>query len=119
MIILGINGGVRPGYQDTSAVLTVNGEVIAAVEEERLNRIKHAPGQWPYLAILEVLKLGGIRIEEVDIVATHLSHMGMYTNNLYRNIFTTPLIINPRLSDTTTIFAMPPAHILPPVLIKR
>lgn len=76
MIILGINGGVRPGYQDTSAVLTVNGEVIAAVEEERLNRIKHAPGQWPYLAILEVLKLGGIRIEEVDIVATHGSTWG-------------------------------------------
>jgi predicted NodU family carbamoyl transferase len=36
MIILGINGGVRLGYQDVSAVLIRDGKLLAAVEEERL-----------------------------------------------------------------------------------
>ena len=47
MYILGINGGVRLGYKDISAALIKDGEVIGAVEEERLNRVKHSPGQLP------------------------------------------------------------------------
>jgi carbamoyltransferase len=69
--ILGINGGVRPGYQDISAVLMHNGKVIAAVEEERLNRVKHAAGQLPILSIKEVLRIGRIGIKEISVVAFH------------------------------------------------
>ena len=47
MYILGINGGVRMGYQDISAVLVKDGVVVAAIEEERLNRIKNSPNQLP------------------------------------------------------------------------
>ncbi|EFK96736.1 carbamoyltransferase family protein [sediment metagenome] len=47
------------------------GEIIAAVEEERINRIKYAPGQLPELAIREALKIGGISMNDVDIIATH------------------------------------------------
>ncbi|MCB0364452.1 MAG: carbamoyl transferase [Bdellovibrionaceae bacterium] len=71
MLILGINGGVRLGYQDISAVLVRDGRVIAAVEEERLNRIKNSPGQLPEQSILEVLKIAGVTIQDVDLVATH------------------------------------------------
>ena len=69
--MLGINGGVRPGYQDVSAVLLKNGELIAAIEEERLNRIKFSAGQLPVLSIQEVLRMGKITIQDISIVALH------------------------------------------------
>lgn len=76
MYILGINGGFRQGYQDVSAVLLHHGEVMAAVEEERMSRVKHAAGRLPYLSILEVLRMGGITMNEVDTVAFHGSTWG-------------------------------------------
>jgi carbamoyltransferase len=71
MYILGINGGFRAGYQDVSACLVKNGEVIAAIEEERISRVKFSAGKLPYLAILEVLKIGNISIQDVSLVAFH------------------------------------------------
>lgn len=71
MYILGINGGFRQGYQDVSAVLIKDGEVIAAVEEERLTRVKFSAGKLPYLSIIEVLKIANISIQDVSIVAFH------------------------------------------------
>ena len=71
MIILGINGGFRAGYQDVAACLVHNGVVIAAVEEERLNRIKFSPGRLPFLAVKEVLTIAGITIDQVDLVTYH------------------------------------------------
>lgn len=69
--ILGINGGVRPGYQDISAVLMQDGKMIAAIEEERLNRVKHTAGHLPILSVKEVLRIGGISIKNVSVVAFH------------------------------------------------
>ena len=71
MIVLGINGGVRLGYQDISAALVINGKLVAAVEEERLNRIKHSAGQLPQKAIQYVLAAAGVNIKDVDYVASH------------------------------------------------
>lgn len=71
MYILGINGGVRHGYQDVSATLIKDGKVIVAMEEERLNRIKFSPGQLPERSIAECLKYAGIQIHDIDIVASH------------------------------------------------
>jgi len=69
--ILGINGGVRAGYQDIAAVLMRDGRVIAAVEEERLNRVKHSAGQLPISSIKEVLRIANITIQDVAVVAFH------------------------------------------------
>jgi carbamoyltransferase len=71
MVILGINGGFRQGYQDASACLIVNGDVLAAVEEERLNRIKFSAGRLPYLSVFEVLKIAKVKFEEIDCIAFH------------------------------------------------
>jgi len=76
MYILGINGGVRAGYQDVSAVLLKNGEVIYAIAEERLNRRKHSAGQLPFLAIKEALKYANISMQDISYVATHGSTWG-------------------------------------------
>lgn len=96
MIILGINGGVRAGYQDVSAVLLCDGKVIAAVEEERLSRVKHSPGQLPFLAVHEVLSIGNISIREVDVIATHGSTWGEQYDEVLRSYFTNTFGFCPR-----------------------
>lgn len=70
-IVLGINGGVRPGYQDISAVLMCNGMLLAAIEEERLNRVKHVARQLPVLSIKEASSIADICIHDVSLVAFH------------------------------------------------
>ena len=89
MYILGINGGVRLGYRDASAVLYHKGEVIAAVEEERLNRIKSSPHQLPQLAIQQVLEIAGVSIQDVDVVATHGSTWGVQYEQVLKDYFET------------------------------
>ena len=53
MIILGINCY----HANSSAALVVDGKLVFAIEEERLNRIKNSGG-FPYLSIEECLKKG-------------------------------------------------------------
>lgn len=60
---------------DASAVLFRDGKLIAAIGEERLNRIKLWNGV-PMEAIEEVLILGGISLQDVDVIATHGSVPG-------------------------------------------
>jgi carbamoyltransferase len=71
MNVLGIVGGTRQGYQDCSAVLAIDGKIISAIEEERLLRIKHAPGLLPERAIRQVLKINKLTIKDIDLVVTH------------------------------------------------
>ena len=71
MYILGINGGFGGGYQDACACLYKDGNIIAAVEEERLNKIKFSTGLFPLRAIQEVMKLGNVTISDIDVLAFH------------------------------------------------
>ena len=64
MIILGINAY----HGDGSAALFRDGELVAAVEEERFTRVKHAAG-FPSQAIRYCLDYAEVRPEEVDHVA--------------------------------------------------
>jgi carbamoyltransferase len=83
MLILGISGGrylpqevsyVVPQYQhDAAAVLVEDGAVVAGVEEERLNRIKHtnrAPLYSPRLC----LAAHGVTGRDLDHVAFYLGN---------------------------------------------
>ncbi|MGQ0737261.1 MAG: carbamoyltransferase family protein [Acidobacteriota bacterium] len=63
MNILGINAY----HADVSAVLVRDGELVAAVEEERFRRVKHIAG-FPRDAIRACLQMGGISGREVDRV---------------------------------------------------
>ena len=51
MFILGISGNFSRASADPAAVLLQDGEVIAAAEEERFVRTKHAFSQLPTEAI--------------------------------------------------------------------
>jgi len=61
MNILGINAF----HGDASAALLRDGELVAAIEEERLNRRKHCAG-FPALAVRAVLANSGVAPEEIE-----------------------------------------------------
>jgi carbamoyltransferase len=70
--ILGISGSLFQEFEqtdgdrhDAAAVLVVDGEVRAAIEEERLNRIKHTD-KFPSRSIAWVLAQEGIGLEDLD-----------------------------------------------------
>lgn len=64
MNILGINAF----HGDASAALVIDGELVAAAEEERFTRVKHAAG-FPVHAIRSCLETAGFDLRDVDHVA--------------------------------------------------
>jgi len=64
MNILGINAY----HGNASAALVSDGELVAAVEEERFNRVKYAAG-FPAQAIRYCLKEAGLTLADIDQVA--------------------------------------------------
>ena len=64
MNILGINAY----HGNASAALVCDGQLVAAVEEERFNRVKYAAG-FPAAAIRYCLKEAGIALSDIDHVA--------------------------------------------------
>ena len=66
MNILGLGGAVG---HDPASVLFVNGELVAAVEEERFIRDKHAKGKAGHEATKFCLRQAGLKPEDIDIVA--------------------------------------------------
>ena len=64
MNILGINAS----HGTASAAIVCDGKLIAAVEEERFNRVKYAAG-FPSQAIRYCLKAAGLTLNEIDHVA--------------------------------------------------
>src|SRR5882762_9519581 len=63
MYILGLNAY----HGDAAAALIKDGQLVAAVEEERFNRIKHCAG-FPTQSIQYCLRAAGIGIEQVEHV---------------------------------------------------
>ena len=63
LYILGINAY----HGDAAAAIINDGKLIAAVEEERFNRVKHCAG-FPGESVRYCLRAAGIRIEEVEHV---------------------------------------------------
>jgi carbamoyltransferase len=59
--------GINAYHGDVSAVLMRDGQLIAAVEEERFRRIKHVAG-FPTAAIRACLEMGDVRPGEIDHV---------------------------------------------------
>jgi len=59
--------GINAYHGDASAALVVDGKLVAAVEEERFNRIKHWAG-FPAQSIRWCLESAGIRASDLDHV---------------------------------------------------
>ena len=59
--------GISAFYHDSAAALIINGEIIAAAQEERFTREKHTP-DFPKNAIKYCLDEGGVEIDELDAI---------------------------------------------------
>lgn len=60
--------GISAFYHDSAAVLLVDGEIVAAAQEERFTRKKHDAG-FPRNAAKYVLREGGFALTDLDAVA--------------------------------------------------
>lgn len=63
MIILGISAL----YHDSAAAIVVDGEIIAAVQEERFTRVKNDPS-FPLHSVAYCLKAANVTLDKVDYV---------------------------------------------------
>lgn len=77
MNILGINAF----HGDSSACLVQDGKLVAAVEEERFNRIKHWAG-FPAESIRYCLEEAGIKPEQLDHVAVSYNPKANFTRKI-------------------------------------
>lgn len=97
MLVLGINAF----HADAAAVLYRDGRPLAAIAEERLNRIKHFAG-FPALAVGEVLRMGGVSLSDVDGVAIARDAKANLASRLswiMRNPRHAPQVVRKRLRD--------------------
>ncbi|QXD16204.1 hypothetical protein GQ464_004415 [Rhodocaloribacter litoris] len=69
MIILGIADSITSG-----AAVVIDGRVVAAVNEERLNRCKMCMG-FPRRSIAEVMRIAGVEAGDIDQVAVATEHL--------------------------------------------
>src|SRR5207249_747792 len=60
--------GISAFYHDSAAALVVDGDVVAAAQEERFTRKKHDPN-FPAAACAYCLKEAGLTPDQVDYVA--------------------------------------------------
>ena len=60
--------GISAFYHDSAAALVVNGEIVAAAQEERFSRKKHDPA-FPNGAIAYCLEEAGLHPDQLDYVA--------------------------------------------------
>jgi carbamoyltransferase len=77
MFILGINAY----HGDSSAALVQDGNLIAAVEEERFTRIKHWAG-FPAESIRYCLSEGGVDVHDLDHIAVSFNPRANISNKL-------------------------------------
>lgn len=84
MIVMGLSGGPSLGqenklelginmFHDAAAVVLKDGKVLAAVEEERINRIKHT-NKAPVKAIRECLAKCNLSLNDIDKFAVYFEH---------------------------------------------
>ena len=60
--------GISAFYHDSAAALVLDGQIVAAAQEERFTRIKH-DSAFPTHAIDYCLRQGGLSADDVDYVA--------------------------------------------------
>ena len=59
--------GISAFYHDSAAALIVDGEIIAAAQEERFTRIKH-DAKFPQNSINYVLRESNLSLDQIDYI---------------------------------------------------
>ncbi len=76
VIILGLSGALN---HDPSAALLVDGEIVAAAEEERFVRDKHAKNLMPLEAARSCLKTARVSARDIDVVAFPYAPISLFS----------------------------------------
>lgn len=100
MNILGITCYVH----DSAACLIKDGNIIANVEEERFNRIKHT-GVFPKKSIEYVLASGDVTIDNIDIITFNWNPLKAFFAECFKL-----LILSPPLYCKMIKYNKPPKH---------
>jgi carbamoyltransferase len=103
MNILGLNAY----HGDVSAVLVRDGQLVAAIEEERFRRVKHCAG-FPSRALAECLKMGGLDAPEIDLFAvSRQPRAHLWRKALFLLRHRPRRTVGDRLRNVTTIGRLP------------
>ncbi|MEV6278623.1 carbamoyltransferase C-terminal domain-containing protein [Nocardia sp. NPDC051832] len=115
MIVLGCNGftrvsevfaehfgavGIDKHYllgHDAGAALLVDGELVAAVEEERLNRVKKTT-DFPVNAVRWCLEQAGLRFSDIDLIAIPFNFSDEVLDEMLTGIAGAPMPPEPKLA---------------------
>ena len=68
--------GISAFYHDSAAALVVDGNIVAAAQEERFTRIKH-DSSYPFHAVNFVLKYSNLNLRDID---GDIAHSGTKIN---------------------------------------
>src|SRR4051812_40743918 len=71
--------GIFEGHYDPAVAIVRDGEVLAYSEEERHNRVKHAPRMYPERALRYCLDAADLGIDDIAAVAVNWD-IPAYTN---------------------------------------
>jgi carbamoyltransferase len=94
--ILGLSGQGPTGFDisglghDPAAALIKDGKLVAAAEEERFTRRKHASGQFPYNATKFCLKQAGIALDDVSYIVSNVKFELFNKNQAKKSMFLRP-----------------------------
>jgi carbamoyltransferase len=94
--------GLNAFHGDAAAALVIDGELVAAAEEERFNRIKHCAG-FPSLAAAWCLADAGLAPGDLDHVAIGHDPRANFGAKLKRRMRTSPGHIKRRLENAAKV----------------
>lgn len=75
-ITLGLSGAVG---HDPAAALFIDGELVAAVEEERFVRRRHAKGEMPYVSARQCMQIAGVKVSHINQVAISYAPTSLFS----------------------------------------
>jgi carbamoyltransferase len=94
--------GLNAYHGDAAAALVVDGELVAAAEEERFNRVKHCAG-FPALAAAWCLEDAGLTVADLDHVAVSRDPRANLGAKLKRLLRTSPAYARARLQNAAKV----------------
>ena len=80
--------GLHISHDATTALINEEGEVLAAIAEERITRVKYHMG-FPYHGIEEVLRIAGVEKNDVKAVALSTQHQFFPGNDDFNTLLRT------------------------------
>lgn len=98
MLVLGLSAG----FHDAAAAVVADGELVAAVEQERLSRVKH-DASFPDAAIDTALAVAGAEPTDVDLVVHHERPVSVVDRFLAARLRTGPAGWRPLMTETPAV----------------